>query len=299
MPRWGQLGCSGFIVLDSDKRVVSKCTTAFLQMKNLAFSHVEALLDALLTGSPVPKVCPGQCVLLEDKDKKRGQQQSMGVVLDAGDPDECSVFMLNTRAGRDGASMVRVARDKLRVIQQGLDLPPQTLLLVEQARKVVASAAVHTQQAQGSAPILRGTVENSEQGRKRSAAKEDNAACETTAEELQVHVASVLNVELDRQVSAMYTKHARRASSSPIRQFFDVVMRSTKSVLRRCKLSLRSAQQGLLRWHATQSSFTLNMSSSYSTSTSTWIARLRPTEVGAVSMLTATCAPLITATTIA
>ncbi|MGB1600142.1 MAG: hypothetical protein ACPIOQ_45770, partial [Promethearchaeia archaeon] len=49
MPRWGQLGCSGFIVLDGDKRVVSKCTTAFLQMKSLAFSHVEALLDALLT----------------------------------------------------------------------------------------------------------------------------------------------------------------------------------------------------------------------------------------------------------
>jgi hypothetical protein len=112
--------------------------------------------------------------------------------------------------------MVRVARDKLRVLQQGLDLPPQTLLLVEQARKVVASAAAHTQQGQGSAPILRGTVEDGEQGRKRSAAKEDNAACETTADELQVHVASVLNAELDRQVSAIYTNHARRASSSPI-----------------------------------------------------------------------------------
>jgi len=48
MPKWGQLGCSGFIILDAQRHVVCPATAAFLKMRGLAFAHVEALLDALL-----------------------------------------------------------------------------------------------------------------------------------------------------------------------------------------------------------------------------------------------------------
>lgn len=76
MPRWGQLGCNGFIILDGDQEIVSEGTTAYLQVKELAFKHVEALLDAVIEGRPLPKVCPGQFVRLqglENKPKLNGQ----------------------------------------------------------------------------------------------------------------------------------------------------------------------------------------------------------------------------------
>merc|ERR1719253_2028482 len=64
MPRWGQLGCNGFIILDgsSKQRIVTKATSPFLQVRGLAFQHVEVLLSALLTGQKLPAVCPGQSV---------------------------------------------------------------------------------------------------------------------------------------------------------------------------------------------------------------------------------------------
>jgi len=62
MPEYGQLGCSGFIVMDAAHNVVSTCTSAFLQIRSLAFAHVETLLDAILAKRPPPQVCPGQFV---------------------------------------------------------------------------------------------------------------------------------------------------------------------------------------------------------------------------------------------
>ena len=49
-PRWGQLGCNGFIVLDAGGRVVCKATSAFLKVREEAFEHVETLVDAQLAG---------------------------------------------------------------------------------------------------------------------------------------------------------------------------------------------------------------------------------------------------------
>lgn len=48
MPRWGQLGCSGFIVIDGDDKVVCDKSAAYLEVKDNAYSHVEKILQALL-----------------------------------------------------------------------------------------------------------------------------------------------------------------------------------------------------------------------------------------------------------
>lgn len=55
MPKWGQLGCNGFIVLDGSHSVVCKASRAFLEVREQAFRHVETLLSALIVEKPVPK----------------------------------------------------------------------------------------------------------------------------------------------------------------------------------------------------------------------------------------------------
>ncbi len=50
-PAWGQLGCSGFIVLDAAGNVTCKSTSAFLDVREQAFEHVETLVDAMLGGA--------------------------------------------------------------------------------------------------------------------------------------------------------------------------------------------------------------------------------------------------------
>ena len=39
MPSWGQLGCGGFIVLDGAGKVAHAKTSAFMQVRDLAFRH--------------------------------------------------------------------------------------------------------------------------------------------------------------------------------------------------------------------------------------------------------------------
>lgn len=60
MPTYGQLGCRGFFVLDREHRMISACTSSFMEVKQIAFHHVEALLDATCGGKPLPKICPGE-----------------------------------------------------------------------------------------------------------------------------------------------------------------------------------------------------------------------------------------------
>mmetsp|Transcript_7020 Transcript_7020/g.25881 ORF Transcript_7020/g.25881 Transcript_7020/m.25881 type:complete len:125 (-) Transcript_7020:863-1237(-) len=58
-PTWGQLGCSGFIVLDQRHSVVCKATSAFLDVRERAFQHVEVLVETLLADSAaVPVALP-------------------------------------------------------------------------------------------------------------------------------------------------------------------------------------------------------------------------------------------------
>jgi len=65
LPDYGQLGCGGFIVLDGDHRAISKATSAFMEVRDLAFHHVEAILAAVTAGKPPPAVCPGEYCRLE------------------------------------------------------------------------------------------------------------------------------------------------------------------------------------------------------------------------------------------
>lgn len=48
MPMWGQLGCSGFILIDGADRVICNATSRYLDVHEDAFRHVETLLDAYL-----------------------------------------------------------------------------------------------------------------------------------------------------------------------------------------------------------------------------------------------------------
>eukprot|EP00931_Biecheleriopsis_adriatica_P065851 TRINITY_DN40310_c0_g1_i1.p1 TRINITY_DN40310_c0_g1~~TRINITY_DN40310_c0_g1_i1.p1 ORF type:complete len:365 (-),score=72.99 TRINITY_DN40310_c0_g1_i1:102-1196(-) len=82
MPTYGQLGCQGFIVLDKEHKVVSDGTTPFMQVRDLAFQHVEALLGALCSGLPVPDICPGeQAKLVEAPSGSPQLKGAMGICV--------------------------------------------------------------------------------------------------------------------------------------------------------------------------------------------------------------------------
>mmetsp|Transcript_12539 Transcript_12539/g.21028 ORF Transcript_12539/g.21028 Transcript_12539/m.21028 type:complete len:396 (+) Transcript_12539:185-1372(+) len=51
MPRWGQLGCNGFIVLDNQLRTVCEQTSAFLEVRERAFRDLESKIAPLLKSS--------------------------------------------------------------------------------------------------------------------------------------------------------------------------------------------------------------------------------------------------------
>lgn len=53
-PYWGQLGCSGFIILSPDSQeIIAGKTKAFLDVGEQAFTHVESILDKALKGQAV------------------------------------------------------------------------------------------------------------------------------------------------------------------------------------------------------------------------------------------------------
>ena len=168
MPRWGQLGCNGLIVIDAAQQIVCPATTAFMQLRGLAFRHVEALLDALLEGEEkgeeggvggvarravMPKACPGEMVRLDTENPAmRGR---VGVVMDTPGPmgvplDErrSTVCLLGEgkggRGGRGGQGgdapprQVRVLPEKLTVIgTQVRPLTQEDAARVEWARRAL------------------------------------------------------------------------------------------------------------------------------------------------------------------
>eukprot|EP00939_MAST-03C_sp_MAST-3C-sp1_P004582 g4582.t1 len=48
MPKWGQLGCNGFIIMDEKLNVVCRKTKAFMEVRNRAFENVKEIVDAML-----------------------------------------------------------------------------------------------------------------------------------------------------------------------------------------------------------------------------------------------------------
>lgn len=81
MPSYGQLGCNGFIVLDETHKVISQATSAFMQVRDLAFKHVETILDATFAKRPLPAVCPGEFVMLEAGADRPGLNGEQGICV--------------------------------------------------------------------------------------------------------------------------------------------------------------------------------------------------------------------------
>lgn len=97
MPRWGQLGCNGFIVLDGAGKVACAQTSPFMQVRQLAFRHVETVLGALLVGAAVPRIAPGVFVVLTGlaSDSLNGQEAVVTAPED--DKGRCGVQLLAAR----------------------------------------------------------------------------------------------------------------------------------------------------------------------------------------------------------
>lgn len=97
-PSWGQLGCNGFIVLDSTLNVVCAASAAFLEVRDLAFRHVEAVLDAVIAGMPPPRICPGTEVVLGGLSNEAGLNGERAICLEAptGPVQRCAVKLLSS-----------------------------------------------------------------------------------------------------------------------------------------------------------------------------------------------------------
>eukprot|EP00658_Telonema_sp_P-2_P083199 TRINITY_DN8950_c0_g3_i1.p1 TRINITY_DN8950_c0_g3~~TRINITY_DN8950_c0_g3_i1.p1 ORF type:complete len:402 (-),score=58.03 TRINITY_DN8950_c0_g3_i1:33-1238(-) len=98
MPRWGQLGCNGFIMLSAgEQEANARQTSAFMQVRGLAFKHVEAVLDAIIQGNPAPDVCPGQFVRLTGLKHRPELNGQMGVCISAIQEGRCTVRLQRSR----------------------------------------------------------------------------------------------------------------------------------------------------------------------------------------------------------
>lgn len=123
MPKWGQLGCNGFIVLGGgEQKILSPATSAFMQVRDLAFKHVEALLDAVLAQGAMPHVFPGQYVRVTGLEKAKELNGQVGICIETavGEGSRCMVKMLQTK--RD----LRVKPTNLKVVKdedEEQDLP--------------------------------------------------------------------------------------------------------------------------------------------------------------------------------
>lgn len=100
MPRWGQLGCSGFIILGGgDQRIITPKTSAFLEVEEQAFRQVESILDAELSGKQCT-VHPGDHVKVVGLEKSPELNNTIGVVLASADNEEtgrCVVELLDSQ----------------------------------------------------------------------------------------------------------------------------------------------------------------------------------------------------------
>ena len=124
MPAWGQLGCNGFIVLDSSHSVVCRATTAYQQVgPRAAFGHVETLLSALIDkkssdGVPPalqgPTIPAGETVRLHGLKSRADLNGTYGVCVQGpeGDPEGRCVVRLT-----DGTPL-RIRMDNLTVCSQ-------------------------------------------------------------------------------------------------------------------------------------------------------------------------------------
>jgi hypothetical protein len=81
MPSYGQLGCGGFIILDSEHRLVAKKTSAFMEVRELAFKHVETVITCIQENEPIPAVCPGNYCRLRNLKSRTDLNGQMCICL--------------------------------------------------------------------------------------------------------------------------------------------------------------------------------------------------------------------------
>ena len=94
MPRWGQLGCQGFIILDGSGSVVCKTTPAFMEVEQLAFRYVETVLGSLLSSQPMPVACPGLMVKIDGLTSATELNGRVGMCVQAESPNgRCGVSL--------------------------------------------------------------------------------------------------------------------------------------------------------------------------------------------------------------
>ena len=105
-PRWGQLGCNGFIILDAGQNVVCAASSAFLEVRNLAFRHVETVLDAVIAGRAPPRMCPGMRVMLTGLSKAT-MNGEMALCLEPGDGPQSRCTVQLSRSGRTASVQER------------------------------------------------------------------------------------------------------------------------------------------------------------------------------------------------
>lgn len=110
-PKWGQLGCSGFIVIDAQGKVASRATKPFMQVRERAFADVERLVDSLIGSEPPPPLLPPGLHVEINGLKKAELNGTRGTVVEmpAGS-DRCTV---ETERG-----IFRVKAENLRVLDQ-------------------------------------------------------------------------------------------------------------------------------------------------------------------------------------
>lgn len=98
MPRWGQLGCQGFIILNGSGSVVCKTTPAFMDVEALAFRYVESMLDSLVASKPLPTVPPGVLVRIDGLQGNVELNGKLGMCVEAEDANgRCGVSLPNRR----------------------------------------------------------------------------------------------------------------------------------------------------------------------------------------------------------
>lgn len=118
MPTYGQLGCSGFIILDAQGGIVSKKTSAAKAVRDLAFSHVEALLDAICSQKPLPDICPGEFCRLEEASAKELGRPDLGGSLGVCVGSQGATANINIQTGRLQGKVVQVATTMLRILSE-------------------------------------------------------------------------------------------------------------------------------------------------------------------------------------
>jgi len=70
MPRWGQLGCNGLIILNENHEVMVPKTPAFLEVEGMAWKYVEDFLDKMLLENVKPTLVDKE--VKEEMDYKTG-----------------------------------------------------------------------------------------------------------------------------------------------------------------------------------------------------------------------------------